>query len=231
MPSQLKRSRSSIRPNVSVGAFFDVDNTLIPGKAIEFRFFRHLWKHGLVGIHELFSSLRVLLRHIPPVSVHPLRERKVYLADKRPSVIEPVAEEFVEREICPRLSQDALAALGRHREAQQEVILDSASLDFLIAPIARFLEVETVLAAQPEREADRYTGRLLSPFPYGLGKRHLAETLASKRRLDLQASYAYGDSPGDKEMLRAVGNPLVVNPIRGMTRIARREGWRIVRWK
>ena len=231
MPPQPKRSRPSVRPNFSVGAFFDVDNTLVPGKAIEVRFFRHLWKHGLVGIHEVFSSLQVLLRHVPPVSVHPLREHKVYLADKQPSVIEPVAEEFVQSEICPRLSQDALAALEQHREAQHHVVLVSASLDFLIAPIARFLRVETVLAAQPEREADRYTGKLLSPFPYGAGKRQVTEVLSCKHSLDLKASYAYGDSPGDREMLEVVGNPFVVNPIRGMARIARREGWRIVRWK
>ncbi|MER3423872.1 MAG: HAD-IB family hydrolase, partial [Nitrospiraceae bacterium] len=35
-----------------VGAFFDVDNTLVPGLAIEVRFFRHLLQRGLVGVGE-----------------------------------------------------------------------------------------------------------------------------------------------------------------------------------
>jgi len=40
----------------------------------------------------------------------------------------------------------------------------------------------------------------------------------------------YGDSPGDLPILEAVGHPRVVNPIRGMRRIARRHGWSILRW-
>ncbi|TLY37121.1 MAG: HAD-IB family hydrolase, partial [Nitrospirae bacterium] len=46
----------------------------------------------------------------------------------------------------------------------------------------------------------------------------------------LGASFMYGDSPGDLPALEAVGHPRVVNPIRGMTRIARRRGWPILYW-
>jgi phosphoserine phosphatase len=40
----------------------------------------------------------------------------------------------------------------------------------------------------------------------------------------------YGDSPGDLPVLETVGHPRVVNPIRGMVRIARRRGWPILQW-
>ena len=48
--------------------------------------------------------------------------------------------------------------------------------------------------------------------------------------MDLKECYAYGDSPGDVAVLQSVGHPQVVNPIRGMARIAKRHGWPIVRW-
>jgi len=229
--TQIQSSVLSAIPETRAAAFFDVDNTLIPGSAIEVRFFSYLWKRNLVGLSEAARSLWFWSRHIPPVSLHPLRTQKLYLAGKRPSVIEPLAEEFVRKQICPRLPSVGLAALEAHRRAGHRLVLTTGSLDFLVAPLALFLGVDTVLAATPERVGDRYTGRLLSPFPYGKGKQHMVETFASGNRLDLKESHAYGDSPGDVEVLRSVGYPTVVNPIRGMARIARREGWNIVEWR
>jgi HAD superfamily hydrolase (TIGR01490 family) len=214
-----------------VGAFFDVDNTVVPGPAIEVRFFRYLWERGRVGVPEAARSLLHLLRHIPPLSLQPLRQRKLYLEGKQPSTLEPVAEEFVERSVCPGISSQARRALDRHRLAGHHVVLVTASLDFLIAPLARHLKIGTVVAAIPERRADRYTGQVLPPLPYGGGKRHLIERLAAQHGLDLRYSYAYGDSPGDVQTLQTVGYPVVVNPIRGMKQIAAREGWPVETWE
>ncbi len=227
-PSQ--KSNLAAHPDRRVAAFFDVDNTLIPGRAIEIRFFRHLWAEGLVGSREAARSLWYLLQQVPPLSIHPLRERKLYLEGKRADEIEPLAETFVRTFICPRLSPGGLAALESHRRAGHCLVLITGSLDFLIAPLAAHLKVDRVLAARPERRGDRYTGHLSSPCPYGEGKRRLIESFAGETGVDLKASYAYGDSPGDVEAMQSVGHPLVVNPIRGMARIARRQGWPIVRW-
>ncbi|MDE3017733.1 MAG: HAD family hydrolase [Nitrospirota bacterium] len=219
------------RQDRCVAAFFDVDNTLLPGSAIEVRFFRYLWRKGHVGSREATRSLWYLLQHLPALSLHPLRERKLYLEGKRPAEIEPLAAEFVQAEVCPRLSSASLAALERHRDSGHHLVLITGSLDFLIAPLAGHLKVDLALAAVPERRGDRYTGSILPPYPYGEGKRRLVESFAKEAGIALQDSYAYGDSPGDVDTLRLVGHPLVVNPIRGMGRIARREGWRIETWK
>jgi HAD superfamily hydrolase (TIGR01490 family) len=214
----------------AVAAFFDVDNTLVPGWAIEVRFLAHLWRCGRIGSQEIFRSAGFLLRHLPPLSWHPLREYKLYLDGKPPAAIEPVADAFVRERICPRISAVALQAIERHRQAGHELVLVTASPDFLIMPLAAHLKIATVLAATPERHGDRYTGHILPPLPYGAGKRTLMERFAKQHGLDLRYSYAYGDSPGDIEALRSVGHPIVVNPIRGMRRIARHEGWPIERW-
>jgi phosphoserine phosphatase len=51
-----------------------------------------------------------------------------------------------------------------------------------------------------------------------------------QEHMELKDCYAYGDSPGDIAVLQCVGYPQVVNPIRGMARIARSRGWPIVKW-
>ena len=82
-----------------IAALFDVDNTLLPGEASEVRFFRFLWRRGLVGWGELSRSAAWLARHVPPFSLHSLRERKIYLAGKRPADIESYAREFCQVEM------------------------------------------------------------------------------------------------------------------------------------
>ncbi len=227
----MRNPSPAIAPGSPVVAFFDVDNTLIPGWSIEERFFLHLWSNGIIGFNEVFKSVWFLLRHVPPVSRQPLRERKVYLNGKRPSVIEPLAKAFVEASVLPRVSRDAVGAVTHHRAQEHRVVLVTASVDFLVKPVAQWLQADALLAAKPEAIGDEYTGRLLPPFPYGEGKRLVVAQYAREEGIDLKKSYAYGDSPGDREILEAVGNPRVVNPIRGMGRVARKHGWPVVKWK
>ncbi len=223
-------SQRSSDSHAPAGAFFDVDNTLVPGAAIEISFFRYLLKRGLVGVREAVGSFWFLVRHMPPFSLRALRERKLYLAGKQPAAIEPLAQDFIRSEICPRLSPDGRATLEAHRRAGHSLVLVTGSLDFLIAPLAAALRVETVMAARPERTPNGYTGHVLSPFPYGEGKRRLVESFVRQHNLALKDCYAYGDSPGDMEVLQSVGHPMVVNPIRGMAKVARQHGWPVVRW-
>ena len=219
------------RAQGSLAALFDVDNTLLPGEASEIRFFRFLWRRGLVGWSELTRSAAWLVGHMPPFSLHSLRERKVYLAGKRPADIESYAREFCQAEMIGKVSVQGRAKLDGHRQAGHQVILVTGAPDFLIEPLAKFLGVTTIFAAKPEQRDSVYTGALIPPLPYGHGKRELILAHARTMGLDLAGSYAYGDSPGDHDLLELVGHPLVVNPIRGMARTAQRLGWPVARWE
>lgn len=214
-----------------VAAFFDLDNTLLPGEASEIRFFRSLWKRGIVGWPEVRTSLWWLAKHMPPLSLHPLRSCKLYLKDKPVQVIEPLGEEFCRETLCPLVAADGMRRMEEHRRAGHKVVLVTGSLDFLIEPIAHALKVDRSLAARLEHREGLYTGRVLDPLPYGEGKVRLIRTLAREFEVDLSISFAYGDSPGDVELLESVGHPTVVNPIRGMAAIATQKLWPIQRWK
>ena len=215
----------------SIAAFFDVDNTILPGEASELRFFRWLWRRRIVGLPEARESAVWLLRHFPSLSLHPLRSRKLYLAGKPAQVIQSLGEEFCREELCPRVSPSAMRALERHRQAGHTIVFVTGSIDFLITPVAEALRVDRCFASQLEQLNGLYTGFLIPPLPYGQGKRQLIDRLISDLTLDLSQCYAYGDSPGDLDLLRAVGHPTVVNPIRGMASIARRQKWPVVKWR
>ncbi|HEY7531370.1 MAG TPA: HAD-IB family phosphatase, partial [Nitrospiraceae bacterium] len=162
----------------SIAAFFDVDNTLLPGQASEVRFFRWLWCRGIVGWPEVRESLAWLVRHVPALSLQPLRERKLYLAGKPSQVIKPLGEEFCLEQLCPCVSPEAMRAINEHRRAGHAIILLTGSIDFLIDPIAEALQVDRCFASRLEQVNGLYTGRLVTPLPYGRGKRQLIDQLA-----------------------------------------------------
>jgi hypothetical protein len=57
------------------------------------------------------------------------------------------------------------------------------------------------------------------------------EAFAAAHEIDLEASYAYSDSLSDLPMLRAVGNPVAVNPDPPLAALAKEEGWQVLRFE
>ena len=76
-----------------------------------------------------------------------------------------------------------------------------------------------------------YTGRPDGPFTYREGKAEAIRGLAETEGIDLGESYAYSDSESDLPMLRAVGHPVAVNPDAELLRVAREEGWEVLRFE
>lgn len=213
-----------------IAAFFDLDNTIVPGPAIEYRYVRALWRQGVVGPMDLVRSAADLLRNIPPFSFDPLRRFKAYLAGKSVTAVDAATTNFFLEQVCSRISEQARVAINAHRAQGHRVVLLTGSPELLVGPLAAYLKIEQVIAGRLETKGDLFTGRMIEPYPYRQGKRLEAERLAVEQNLDLAASFMYGDSPGDLPILEAVGHPHVVNPIRGMRRIAQQRGWPILSW-
>ena len=96
--------------------------------------------------------------------------------------------------------------------------------------LAAVLVLDGGIGMRSEVRAGVYTGRADGPFTYREGKAEAIRELAAREGIDLAASYAYSDSESDLPMLRAVGNPVAVNPDAALERTAKAEGWRIMRF-
>src|SRR5207237_10305894 len=97
-----------------IAAFFDLDNTIVPGSAIEHPYFRLLWRQGLVGPKDLLRSVWVLLRGIPPFSFDPLRRYKAYLAGKPIESIQATAQNFYWEHTLQRILEHSRHPLAEH---------------------------------------------------------------------------------------------------------------------
>jgi phosphoserine phosphatase len=131
--------------------------------------------------------------------------------------------------VLPRIYPDMLERAYRHQEEGLRVYIVTAAMQEMADLLARVLVFDGGVGSRLEVHDGRYTGRPAGPFNYREGKVAAMRELAEREGIDLAGSYAYSDSESDLPMLRAVGHPVVVNPDAELTRIARLEGWEIVR--
>jgi len=121
------------------------------------------------------------------------------LAGRPLAALAEAAESYADHVVARGLRPDVQARVDWHRAEGHELVLVSASPELYVAPIGRRLGFDTVLATRLEVDgAGVLTGRLLGANCRGPEK---VARLRQWRGEALTLSYAYGDSPGDREML------------------------------
>jgi HAD superfamily hydrolase (TIGR01490 family) len=216
-------------------AFFDLDKTLMAGSS-GMQFARVATRHGLVGRRQLASW-----------GLEHLRYRVRGTTDERTTEVLRVARELIagvparsfERmnpevmaAILPRVYPQMLDEVYAHQDAGRPTFIVSAAGSGVVEPLATVLGMDGGVGTRYEVDADgTLTGRFDGPFVYGEGKVEAMQAYAAEHDIDLVASYAYSDSISDLPMLRAVGNPVVVNPDPPLLEIAREEGWQTLRFE
>ncbi len=135
-----------------------------------------------------------------------------------------------ERMLKPRLFADAVAQVRWHQSQGHRVVLVTGGAEFAVAPLADWLNAD-LLAAQLEERNGKFTGRLVGEVLIGEGRANAVRAYAERNGVDLRESYAYGDNISDAFLLQCVGHPVAVNPDRQLRQLAKRMGWKIVRWR
>jgi HAD superfamily hydrolase (TIGR01490 family) len=133
--------------------------------------------------------------------------------------------------LLPRVYPQMLQLAYEHQDAGRPVYIVTAASHEMAELMAHVLVFDGGIGARSEVVDGRYTGRPDGPFTYREGKAQAIRELAAAEGYDLSASYAYSDSESDLPMLRAVGNPVAVNPDGVLGRIAREEGWQVIRFE
>jgi HAD superfamily hydrolase (TIGR01490 family) len=132
--------------------------------------------------------------------------------------------------ILPRVYPQMLDVAWRHQDAGRPVYIVTAASQEIAELLARVLVFDGGIGARSEIRDGVYTGRPEGPFTYREGKAEAIRQVAAGEGIDLAESYAYSDSESDLPMLRAVGHPVAVNPDAELARVAREEGWEIMRF-
>lgn len=216
-------------------AFFDLDKTLMAGSS-GMQFARVATRQGIVSRRLLagwaFEHLRYRLRGTTD-------ERTAEVLKVARDLISGVPEKTIERmgpevmaAILPRVYPQMLDEVHAHQDAGRATFIVSAAGNGVVESLASVLGMDGGIGTRYEVGEDgNFTGRLDGPFVYGAGKVEAMQAFAARHEIDLEASYAYSDSLSDLPMLRAVGNPVAVNPDPPLAEIARQEDWQTLRFE
>jgi HAD superfamily hydrolase (TIGR01490 family) len=222
------------RPDERGAAFFDLDRTLMAGSSA-YQFGRAAFKAGLINRRRLaadtWENIRFRLRGSTDQGMDAIKDRIFGL-------LEGVSVRDMQRlapsvlaGVLPRLYPKMLAIAYEHQDAGRPVFICTAASQEMAELMATILTLDGAVGTMFEAVDGHYTGRGGGPFNYREGKAEAIRELAEREDIDLAASYAYSDSESDLPMLRLVGHPVAVNPDAELARVARREGWEILRFE
>ncbi len=137
--------------------------------------------------------------------------------------VEAWAQAFSTQAIAERSLAGALAAIRRHREAGDYLVLLSASVDCYVPEIGRQLGFdETICTGLRWRADGRLDGKLTTPNRRGAEKRDVFESL--RRRFPKAQFIAYANARSDLAHLVLADAPHIVNANRRTRAAARRLG-------
>ncbi|WP_086820027.1 HAD family phosphatase [Allokutzneria sp. NRRL B-24872] len=218
--------------DLTAGAFFDVDNTMMMGASI-FHFARGLVARKFVSASQLagFAWKQLKFRvggREDQGSIDSSRDQLLaFVAGRTVRELSEVSEEIYDELMADKIWPGTRALAQKHLDAGQRVWLVTATPVELASIIARRLGLTGALGTVAESVDGVYTGRLVGGLMHGPAKVHAVRALAAREGLDLRRCTAYSDSQNDVPMLTAVGTPVAVNPDSGLRRIARAKGWEV----
>ncbi len=214
-----------------VGAFFDLDQTLLAGFSAT-SFVRERFVSGRMSPRELAQTFYGALSFAvgrTGVSGLMASTTAAYrgLAE---SMLQEVGEEVFVKHLATQIYPESRALVEAHQEAGHTVAIISSATRYQAEPLARDMGIEHVLCTELEVEDGIFTGGVIHPTCYGKGKATAAERLAEREGLDLDESYFYTDSAEDLPLLEAVGRPRPLNPDRRLAQIAKERKWPVRRF-
>lgn len=219
-------------PQARAAAFFDLDKTLMAGSSGVF-FARAAYETGMISrsrlVKDLYENLRFRLRGSTDDRADEVRKRVGEMIAGVPVRDLQRLSPRVLAGVLPRLYPQMLERAYAHQDAGVPVYILTAASQEMADLLAHVLSFDGGLGSRSEIVDGRYTGRPAGPFNYREGKVISMQELAASEGIDLAASHAYSDSESDLPMLRAVGQPVVVNPDAELRRIAVQEGWEVLR--
>jgi len=219
---------------VAAAAFFDLDRTLMAGSS-GLHWARAAHRSGLLPRRQLWAdawaNVMFRLQGSTDEGTEKVRDRVgAWIEGRRVTDLDRLSP-LVLSGVLPRLYPQMLDVAYGHQDAGVPVFICTAATQGTADMLAHVLGFDGAAGSRLEARDGVYTGGFDGPFCYREGKPVRMRELAEARGLDLEASWAYSDSGSDLPMLRAVGHPVAVNPDAPLARVAREEGWEVLRFE
>ena len=136
--------------------------------------------------------------------------------------------DFMRTVVRPAMNEGARALVREHQAAGDEVVIITATNEFVTRPIAELFGVRELIAVELARGADGWiTGDIKGVPSAREGKVTRMEQWLAERRLawgDVESTF-YSDSMNDVPLLEKVNHPVATNPDPRLRALAEQRGW------
>ncbi len=136
--------------------------------------------------------------------------------------------QFIDERIKPKILGRAIELIESHRGRGDNLLVVTATIEFITAPIVELFGISQLIAPIPEMIDGRYTGNIAGVPSFREGKvTRIREWLESTGE-SLAGSYCYSDSRNDLPMLELADRPTAVDPDPRLREIAKARKWPII---
>jgi putative phosphoserine phosphatase/1-acylglycerol-3-phosphate O-acyltransferase len=215
-----------------IGAFFDLDGTLIATFSA-FAFLAEGVRSGLVGASALGDAVLTALRfQTGQIGFSGFVTGTTnMLHGHSEEEFAAMGERIFLDNLAAQIYPESRALVDAHRRKGHTLAVVSAATPYQVAPFARDLAIPNLLCTRLEVKDGLFTGNLIRPTCYGEGKAIHARRLARRKHVHMSRSYFYTDSDEDLALLDAVGKPRPINPNKRLREIATARGWPMRRFR
>ncbi|MFZ1456784.1 MAG: HAD-IB family hydrolase [Saprospiraceae bacterium] len=214
-----------------IGAFFDLDRTLINGFSAK-NFVASRLLSGRFTSQELIAQFAGAISYARDTGnfgkMAAISANGVKGIDEH--VFIQVGEEVYRKKLAEAIYPESRALVSAHIEMGHTVAIISAATPYQVEPIARDLCIDIVECTRLEVIDGKFTGKIVEPACWGPGKAIAGQKLVEKHSLNIRKSYFYTDSAEDIHLLEIVGNPRPVNPDTKLSGIAFQNDWPVLRY-
>lgn len=211
-------------------AIFDLDNTLLGGDS-DNQWGQFACQRGLVDAADFGARNEQFFNDYKSGKLDINAYLRFALSSIAGRSLEEVAslhQEFMATRIRPILLPKAGQLIASHRARGHDLLIITATPDFITRPIARLLEVPELIASESEVVAGSYTGEPRGIPSYHSGKVTRLNSWLAAREISLEGAFFYSDSHNDLPLLELVDNPVAVDPDDTLRDRAATENWPII---
>lgn len=147
--------------------------------------------------------------------------------------LERAAEAFARKIAASGLFPQALAQIAADRTEGRRILIATAAPRHYIAPLARLIGVDGVIATRESWDADHLLPGIDGENCYGPAKLAMIEHYLSAEGIDRAAAHVrfYSDDISDLPAFEWSDEAVAVNPSSGLRATALERGWPILDWR
>jgi putative phosphoserine phosphatase/1-acylglycerol-3-phosphate O-acyltransferase len=223
------KTPEQMKTPVQIGAFFDLDGTLLAPPSLEWRFIRYLLERDEIRTQNVADWVAELAKHLLNGWQRGVLANKHYLGGIHESFVEEWANAITDGPLPWFV--EGIDQVRRHLECGHRVVLVTGTLGPLArAIVGHFPSGIEVRATELEIRDGCFTGRISGTHLGFEEKARVIREYAAEFDLELRQSFVYGNEMSDARMLEAVGHPAAVNASWNLKGEARKRGWRVYSW-